>query len=321
MSTPTNHWKLGLFVVAALLLGFGAVVYFGARNIPKETVTYTSYFDEAVTGLEIGSPVKFRGVTIGNVSRIEVAPNRRHVKVSYELTVSTLQQLGIAHTLGEKTRLPVSSNVRAQLSQTGITGIKYVQIDFFDKIEKMEDVLPFPVNEKNYIPATPSSLKNIENSVVQATDRLPELTNQLLVLLERINRVAAEVEQQQLPVHASAVLAHADRSLSSLDEKLEQLDLLGLSRDARATLTTWNGAAARANQLLDRVDGDKGFLTSVQRVSDSLGDAARNANGAGVEFEHTLRDVSEAADAIKSLADTLERQPDMLLKGRAQAKR
>ena len=54
MSAPTNHWKLGLFVVVALMLGLGFFVYLGTRNIPKETVTYTTYFDESVTGLDLG---------------------------------------------------------------------------------------------------------------------------------------------------------------------------------------------------------------------------------------------------------------------------
>ncbi|HET6339943.1 MAG TPA: MlaD family protein, partial [Polyangiales bacterium] len=85
MSTPTNHWKLGMFVVVAMLIAVGGVVYFGTRRLPKETVTYASYFDEAVTGLETGSPVKFRGVNVGNVTSIAVAPDRRHVQVNFDL--------------------------------------------------------------------------------------------------------------------------------------------------------------------------------------------------------------------------------------------
>jgi paraquat-inducible protein B len=319
MSTPTNQWKLGLFVVAAIFAGLAAIGYFGARTIPTETVIYASYFDEAVTGLEVGSPVKFRGVTIGNVSSIEVAPDRRHVRVNYELTVAVLRHLGIASPHGEKTSLPMAPNVRAQLGSTGVTGTKYVQIDFFDALAPTEP-LPFKVHG-NYIPATSSSLKNIENSVVQASDRLPELTHQIVILLERLNRIAGQVEEEQLPARASSILAHADSTLSVLDQKLAQIDTQALSSEARATLTSLNGTAMRANQLLDGVSGDKGLLISAQRVSDSLGDAARNANGFGIEFEHTLRDVSEAADAIKDLAGTLQRQPDMLLKGRARAER
>lgn len=320
MSTPTNHWKLGLFVVAGVLMGIIAVLYFGARSIPKETITYASYFDEAVTGLEVGSPVKFRGVTIGNVSRIDLGPDRRHVKVSYELTVAVLGQLGISTSKGEKTRMPVAPNLRAQLNSTGVTGIKYVQLDFFDDANSIPPELPFPVTD-NYIPAQPSTMKNIESSVVSTADRLPELVDQLTSVFEHVNHISAQIDQQNLPVHAGEVLAHADHTLATLDEKLQQLDTRTLGQQTTATLASWQQTANRTNQLLDHVGGDKGLMASAQRVSDSLGDAARNANGFGNELEHTLRDVSEAANAIKDLADALERQPDMLLKGRSRAER
>lgn len=320
MSTPTNHWKLGLFVVTSMVMALIAIGYFGARSMPKQTVTYASYFDEAVTGLESGSPVKFRGVTIGTVSRIELGPDRRHVKVSYELTVAVLEQLGIARDSGEKTRLPVAPNLRAQLNSTGVTGIKYVQLDFFDDASAPVAELPFPVGDHT-IAAQPSSMKNIEASVVQTADRLPEVTERLVTLLDRVQRVAEQLEGQNLPQRAGAVLAHADRTLGTLDEKLSQLDTRGLSQDSRAALTGLQGTATRVNQLLDRMNGERGLLASAERVSNALGDAAQSANGFSTEMEHTLRDVSEAAAAVRDLADALERQPDMLIKGRTRAER
>lgn len=316
MSAPTNHWKLGLFVVTCLLFGLGFVVYLGTRTIPKETVTYTSYFDESVTGLDVGSPVKFRGVTIGNVSYIELAPDRRHVKVSYEFTVAVLDQLGIARDNGEKTRLPIPPNLRAQLSSTGVTGIKYVQLDFFEPDSLERAHLPFQVGDRT-IAAQPSSLKNIETSVVQTADRLPEVTEHVVGLLARITRLADQVEQQKLPERVGTLLVHADSTLTTLDDKLAQLDTRGLSQDSRALLSSWQSTATRTNRMLDRVNADRGLLASAEHFSSSLGDAATHASSFTSEMEHTLRDVSEAAAAVRDLADALERQPDMLLKGRA----
>src|SRR5690349_13355706 len=95
MTQPANHWKLGLFIVSGLFLVLSAVLYFGSRALTKETVTCHSYFDEAVTGLEVGSPTKFRGVTIGHVSQIQVAPDLRHVEIDYEIERNALERLGI----------------------------------------------------------------------------------------------------------------------------------------------------------------------------------------------------------------------------------
>jgi len=65
MSAPTNQWKLGAFVVGSVLVGLAAAVVLTAQTMQVVTVTYASYFDEAVTGLEVGSPVRYRGVKIG----------------------------------------------------------------------------------------------------------------------------------------------------------------------------------------------------------------------------------------------------------------
>src|SRR5690349_5552827 len=107
MSAPTNHWKLGLFVVVGFLLGLTSIVYLGARSLQKETIRYNSYLDEAVTGLDVGSPVRFRGVTIGSVSVIDIAPDHRHIELQYDLSVEALAGLGLAAPRGQATRIRV----------------------------------------------------------------------------------------------------------------------------------------------------------------------------------------------------------------------
>src|SRR5581483_10072658 len=151
MSAPTNRWKLGAFVVGSLVVGVIAAVIVTAQTMQAVTVTYTSYFDEAVTGLEVGSPVRYRGVKIGNVSGIDVAPDQRHVEIIYSLGVKVLDRLGLAGSShGKETRILLPPTLRVQLASTGLTGTKYLQIDFFDGGGTPPPVLPFPVPE-NYI--------------------------------------------------------------------------------------------------------------------------------------------------------------------------
>jgi ABC-type transporter Mla subunit MlaD len=64
-TTATNHWKLGLFVLVGLFVMFGALFWLGARRFQRTSFPAVSYFDESVQGLDVGSPVKFRGVTVG----------------------------------------------------------------------------------------------------------------------------------------------------------------------------------------------------------------------------------------------------------------
>ena len=63
--TPTNHWKLGLFVLGGVAFGVFCLFWFGLRRLERQAVTVYAYFAEEVDGLGEGSPVKYRGVPIG----------------------------------------------------------------------------------------------------------------------------------------------------------------------------------------------------------------------------------------------------------------
>lgn len=321
MAAPTNRWKLGLFVVASALLGLLAVVFLAQRALHKETVTYTSYFDESVTGLETGSPVNFRGVTVGNISVIDVAPDRRHVEISYALGVRVLKRLGLTESQGRETTLTIPDALRVQIASTGLTGAKVLQLDFFDaKDTPPPEVLPFPVPEK-YIPATTSTMKNIEDAVVKAIDSLPRLTEELGRMLGTIQLILQDVHGRELPGKAAAVLANANFLISDLHHTVQGLKLEELSGETQRTLANLNKTLGKAQVALDQVNGEQGLLASVQRTSDSLGDVAVNTRQLGPELQETVRDLREAAGSFRQLVQALEGDSDMLIKGRARAKR
>lgn len=318
MSAPTNHWKLGLFVVVGFLLGVTSVVYLGARSLRKQTVGYYSYLDEAVTGLDVGSPVRFRGVTIGNVSLIAIASDHRHIELQYDLSVEALTGLGLAAARGEATRIRVPPDLRVQLGSQGITGVKYVLIDFFDVEDHPPPQLPFNV-PANYIPSTASTMKNVEGSVVRAIDQVPIVAEQLTAVLGKVDRLLGELEQSGLGGKTATTLARTERMLGVMENKLRQVPVKQLSNQASAALGNFSATMTRMHELLGRVDGDQGLLHSVQRASDSLGDAAGNAQGFGHELEETLQQLGDAAEAIRDLVSALERDSDMLIKGRSKA--
>lgn len=320
MSAPTNHWKLGLFVVVGFLLGLTAIVYLGARSLQKETIRYHSFLDEAVTGLDVGSPVRFRGVTIGNVSRIDIAPDHRHIELQYDLSVESLAGLGLAAARGQATRIAVPPDLRVQLGTQGITGVKYVLIDFFDPASNPAPKLPFPL-PVNYIPATASTLKNIEGSVVRAVDQIPVMAERLNAVLAQLERLMVDLNRAGLGERAAGTLARTDRVLGVMESKLRKIPVEQLSAQASGAIANFNQTLVRVHALLARIDGDQGLLSSVQRASDSVGDAAGNAHGLGVELESTLQSLSQAADAIVDLVSALERDSDMLIKGRNKAPR
>lgn len=329
MAAPSNHWKLGLFVVLGIAAAVLAVAAFGARSMKHETIAYYTYYNESVTGLEVGSPVRFRGVTIGHVAAIEIAADHRHVEVKNDLDVADLKRLGLieksvavkASPLGKKTepRFLVPPDLRAQLGSQGITGVKFVAIDFFDVKSNPTPPLPFAPPE-NYIPAAASLMKNLEDTITKAMDRLPEMTDAIVGIMGRVDRLLATLEKEDVSGKAAIALVHTDQMLTSVQKTLAKIDRSNVPEKAAATIENLNVAVNKMNAVLDKIDGPKGFVASATRAADNVGEMGKSASGSTRALDETLRDIREAVEAIRVLAESLEKDPDMLLKGRAKAK-
>ena len=70
MSAKANYFKLGLFILIAVTLGIIGVLMLGAGKLLRKNHVIETYLDESVQGVDVGSKVKYRGVSIGNIRRI-----------------------------------------------------------------------------------------------------------------------------------------------------------------------------------------------------------------------------------------------------------
>jgi phospholipid/cholesterol/gamma-HCH transport system substrate-binding protein len=317
VAVGTNRWKLGLFVLVGCGVALAALLLLGARSWGKKTVEVVSYFDESVQGLELGTSVKFRGVTVGRVSSIDIARDLRHVQVTSELSVEKVSRLDLGvPVLGPK-KAKMPPGLRVQLAQTGITGVRFVLIDFFDPNANPVEALPFET-PPNYIPTASSTMKNLEDTLTKTANRFPEIADEAARAMTQVRVVAEQFQAGRLPDRATETMNQANVSLAELTKQLKALNLGQLSSEADANLKEFNGLLVRTNALLTRLDGEKGLFHNAERSADAIGDVARGARSLGPELELTLREVRAAAHSIKRLADDLDRDPDMLLKGRAQ---
>lgn len=311
---PTTPWKLGLFVVIAGALVMLTAIYFGAAGLRQKHVSYASFFDEPVQGLDIGSPILFRGVRVGQVSDIDLAPDHRHVQVTIALYTQKLIGLGITDGKGG---MKVPPELRVQLISQGITGLKVMQLDFFDVATSPAPKLPFPTPERT-IATTPSTLKTIEASVTGAVERVPEIADAMVRVAANADHVLASIEQAAIGDRLSATLTQATSTMATVEKAVKDAQIGTLSKRASATLARVDALLTRSDSLMARLDGDTGVLASMRRASDKIGDAASDTPVVVDELTSTLRELREAAVSFQRLTDALERDPDMLLKGRGE---
>jgi ABC-type transporter Mla subunit MlaD len=319
MTEPTNRWKLGLFVVLGIALGVGALVFIGTIQLDGEGVIYRSYFDESVTALEPGAAVRFRGVRIGRIASVGIGPDQRHVSVAYEIEPEHAERLGW---LGgaDKSRYAVPDTLRAKLESLGVTGVKYLQLDYFDPERYPRRELPFDAGPET-IPSIPSTLASLEDALLRFASSFPAIAERTLAVLDQIHGLLEPLAQAQLSERTVSVLGRMDETLVTLNTQLRSIPVKQLSGDLHDTATQVNVTLGQVQQLLARMDGSQGLLASVQRASDSVGDMAGRTRGMSSDLDGAVQDFRSLAQTLQSFVDALERDPDMLLKGRAEPSR
>jgi len=294
-ATTTNHWKLGLFVVLGIVALIGVLFWLGAQRFRRESFAAVAFFDESVQGLDVGSPLKFRGVMVGTVANITIAPDHRHVQVTSDIYVDAVRSLGISNGAPDpKSGQPfMPENLRVQLVAAGITGVRYLEVDFFEPDRYPPPPLPFSP-PWNYIPSAPSTLRSLEQAALEFANRLPALGEQ-----------------------TTAALAEGRQTLGSFRRLSDELQgdngqLARLVRQLDSAASTLEGTL-RESQL--------GATTSALReASNSVAGAATGVSGGVGDVRDDLRDdllaLRETLDSIRALVESVDRDPSVLVRGR-----
>lgn len=76
MNNKVDYTLIGLLVVFGLILMMGFGYWLLKPSIEDETAKYLIYFDESVLGLNLDAPVKYRGISVGKVSRLRINPKK-----------------------------------------------------------------------------------------------------------------------------------------------------------------------------------------------------------------------------------------------------
>lgn len=143
MASRSTYLKLGQFVVAAFsaLVAIGTLI--GISRLHHRVIYAYTFFDEPVTGLETGAPVRVRGVPIGQVGLITFGPDHRTVEVRSDIDVDALERLGFPSP-EPKGIMHIPSSLRTQLASQGLTGGRFIAIDFFDEATNPPPPTPVP---------------------------------------------------------------------------------------------------------------------------------------------------------------------------------
>lgn len=338
MSEQKTHYRLGLFVLASLLISAGLMIGLGAKKWFTSYTMLETYFDESVQGIDLGSKIRYRGVVVGEVSDLSFShthyEQEKPIKDRYQYVM--VQAKIKNDVFGDpKSATPdqaalnegIARGLRIKLTPQGLTGTSYLEIDFAESGENQ--ILPINWKPNNlYIPSTKSTVKQFVNAFQDTMGRLQRIDieasltrlNRVLETTERkieaipMDRIGQNIEQfsnelARAPVgkmtsEASALLAEARESNRHLHKLLADPALASAPADIAAS-------ARRARELLENPELNQ----TVSRLNQSLGRIDRLLTSRDQEISSLVDNLNEISAKLKSLSESAQRHPAGLLLG------
>ncbi|MGD8843610.1 MAG: MlaD family protein [Gammaproteobacteria bacterium] len=315
MSRKANPTVIGAFVVGAILIAVAAVMILTSGTLFQKKLDYVMYFEGSVKGLAVGAPVSYRGVQIGTVTNIEIVLSPKQdarIPVTVELDPGAFTLVGYNKSMSaEAFRAAVrrsckQDGLRAQLqAQSLLTGQLFIQLDYFpDSPLRFVEAGRLPE-----IPTVPTTLQELGGILKDFP--LKKVLDDARKAVAALADVAAADKIDAMIESVERAFSEADRLMQNLDARTRPLE--PALTEARETLAEGRKALAQAGVTLAAAGQTFTQATDTMKPAQSLvGDDSVLLE----RIEDALAAITEAARAVGALADTLERQPEAILKGK-----
>jgi phospholipid/cholesterol/gamma-HCH transport system substrate-binding protein len=309
--TPKSTYvRIGLFVVvltAALIWG---TLWLSAGGAPGDFDFYYTYMEESVSGLSPDAALTYRGVNVGKVNEITIDPkNPNRVRL----------------TLQVKRGVPIKQDTQATLEMQGLTGLATIDLlggSTDSPALTMTDGEPYPV-----IPSRPSLLVRLDSVISDLLGNLIEMTAKVNKILDDDSRANFARTLAHIEAITGAVAGNSDRidaivgdaQATMKSTRLASGELPDLMQDLRRSTQT---LAEMADQLRTAGASLNEAAKTLQRTAThSGGDVERFTSSSLPDAAAMTRDLRDAAENLRRVSETLERDPSVLLYGRTQQKR
>ncbi len=335
MSKKANPAAIGVFVVGAVILAVVSLVIFGSGSIFRKTEKFILYFEDSINGLEIGAPVKFKGVRIGQVTDIRIRFNQDdespHVPVIIQIDIDRLQNnLGVDVDLSDEQVFQEQVDIlglRGKLQQASfVTGMLFIELDYDPNAGPAYYVQqPDPeTGEYEYkeIPTVSSGLTEVIKKATTMVDKISRIDFQAIGqkandILTRLDDGVAEIQFKTINEKTVALLDNLDSITADPEFKKLPGNLNTTLDDGRQFIAMLDkDVDAVVTDLKETLDGARGTLRRIDGLTDNLNSMLEPESPLRYQLEDSFSELAEAMRSIRVLADYLERNPSALLIGK-----
>jgi ABC-type transporter Mla subunit MlaD len=245
------------------------VVWLGAARYFEESSAVVAYFSESVQGLEPGSSVKFRGVPIGRIKTIQMAPDGKLIEVVMRLdsNFKVVPELGV------------------KMDLVGLTGMKYLEMDTFRPEQQREPIQLDFKPKFRVITTYPSDIKEIGSALenifqkVKALD-VERISDNLVRVTGRMDKILADSKLDQVGSQASDTLREVRETSRKLHDEINKAQIsksLNRTMEKASEFFQESTETARsADRMIRRTDNNLNRLSQkLDRSADNLIDFTR----------------------------------------------
>jgi len=305
MVNRKTKFAVGFFVATGISIAIVAIIWLGMSRFFEKGSHYSVYFDESVQGLQVDSPVKYRGVSIGLVERIGVGADSRLIEVVMKIES------------GQK----LEEDMVAQLRVVGITGSKFIELDRMNEIDRSLVFKPDFPTEYQVIGSRPSEISELFRGIDEIVQKLNMLD--IAGISDRLKNTLDHVDQSVVSSDLKGISDRMKLALDDIDRAVIDLNLPGISADVKTTLASLNSDLdpERWQKILAGIEE---AVEHMKEVTDNTNALLKNASGAVDETEEGIitvnrqisvisRDLEKASSNLNRLLEGLADQPSRLL--------
>jgi paraquat-inducible protein B len=317
MSKKANPAVVGSFVLGAIVLSIIGIMLLGGASMFEKKFDCILYFDESISGLDVGAPVDFQGVRIGTVTDVRIQFDKennnevlRPVRMQIEgnrihLVRKNDEERDPAKNMES---LVQDQGVRARLAaQSMLTGKLKIELGFFPNQ---------PIVRKNRdqdiweMPTVASPLKKVTEEVAELP--LSEIVNE-------VHRAVKGMADILNPDKTGKAIQNMNLTLERLGDVLARVEskIDPMAEQGSKVMKTAQVSLEEMHQVLVKIDAEvEPLLKSMTKISTQLGDMMDPESSVRGEVADLMEDLRETSKSLRRLSDYIEQHPESLLRGK-----
>ncbi|WP_223670912.1 MlaD family protein [Kangiella shandongensis] len=321
MSNKSQSTAIGGFVLGAIVLFIGAVMFFAKGSFNDSAERFVMFFDGSLAGLDEGAPVVFKGVKVGVVKKIEVVTDSEsldiYTPVYVDIYPDSFKGLNGQRSddIREVTSRIIEKGLKGTLeTQSLVTGKMRIALEFRPDVE---------VRKRNIIkgtpelPTAPSALSAFADEVSKLP--LADIASNMNELLKNANQLITETDLQASLNNLNQTIEEYGRVAETFNREIKPVAM-----EFKQTMDEYEVLAKQVNQQVPAMvksiqssfEGLEAVLTDTQQLVQSIDHSYGSESELQYQLSQTLQELSKAAHSIRVLTDYIERHPEALIYGK-----